>query len=325
VADIAANFEQRWNACTDRIAAGFPTLGNSNTLPFSSNLARHYVQVTRTFARKAGKYPFAPRGEYGTLHAVIRAVNRARRFIYMEEQYAYPYPADLPYDASQDDTGLTFALRNALARIEFLLILIPNYAGVLQDRKRRETFIGALKEVAPTKVFVFYLKKNSKATSRTDHEADLDDEIDSENALFNNGTVDAASAGKSGGKAHRDEVYVHTKAWFIDDVYVKIGSANVGRRSLTFDSELDIHVIDGALTNGSRRFALGLRRDLWSEHLGRPVPDDPAAGLELWKNPGPNPRVLPYEEHKSVRWGGDPNWNANIDPFGDIAGGDAKP
>ena len=118
---------------------------------------------------------------------------------------------------------------------------------------------------------------------------------------------------------------MHTKAWIIDDIYAKIGSANVGRRSLTFDSELDLHLIDGALTNGRRRFALELRQALWSEHLGRPVPEDPAAGLVLWKNPGPSPRVHPYEEHKGVRPGSDANWDFTMDPFGDVPGGDAKP
>jgi hypothetical protein len=45
-------------------------------------------------------------------------------------------------------------------------------------------------------------------------------------------------------------IYVHTKILLIDDRYVAIGSANLNKRSMTSDSELQIAVIDDETVDG---------------------------------------------------------------------------
>src|SRR5438876_5153764 len=111
----------------------------------------------------------------------------------------------------------------------------------------------------------------------------------------------------SGSDKFPDEIFVHTKAWIIDDIYFKIGSANVNRRGFTHDSELDIHVIDGALVDGRRRRAWQLRRMLWAEHLQIPSDDlmlnDPSTALKYWKDlykdsPVKGARVAKYQYEK---------------------------
>lgn len=77
----------------------------------------HAVQVLRTYpARRKGGYPFAPRGERSIARAYIKAFGRARRLIYLEDQYLWSFHA-------------TRVLCDALIREPELLvvIVIPRY------------------------------------------------------------------------------------------------------------------------------------------------------------------------------------------------------
>lgn len=47
----------------------------------------HQVQILRTYPRKRPAYPFAPEGERTTARGYSRAFTRARRLIYIEDQY----------------------------------------------------------------------------------------------------------------------------------------------------------------------------------------------------------------------------------------------
>jgi hypothetical protein len=77
------------------------------------------------------------------------------------------------------------------------------------------------------------------------------------------------------------DVYVHSKLMIVDDELVLIGSANVGQRSMTYDSELQIGVVDSAGT-----FARALRMAIWQEHTGRAAAslEDPAAAIGLFRD-----------------------------------------
>jgi phosphatidylserine/phosphatidylglycerophosphate/cardiolipin synthase-like enzyme len=71
-------------------------------------------------------------------------------------------------------------------------------------------------------------------------------------------------------------IYVHSKACIVDDVWATVGSANLNRRSWTYDSELTVAVVDGSQStaDGTHGFAMHLRRRLWREHLGRNKHED---------------------------------------------------
>jgi phosphatidylserine/phosphatidylglycerophosphate/cardiolipin synthase-like enzyme len=66
----------------------------------------------------------------------------------------------------------------------------------------------------------------------------------------------------------------------VDDEFVLIGSANVGQRSMTYDSEIQVGVVDGV-----NAFAKELRKTLWAEHTGRTAValNDPNAAYTLFK------------------------------------------
>ncbi len=49
----------------------------------------HAVQVLRTYARRRGGYPFAPHGERSVARGFRKAIGRARRLIYIEDQFLW--------------------------------------------------------------------------------------------------------------------------------------------------------------------------------------------------------------------------------------------
>jgi phosphatidylserine/phosphatidylglycerophosphate/cardiolipin synthase-like enzyme len=317
VGDLNATFVQRWN-----YHPSHPVQLPTDAPPFGKSTGSQYVQVTRTFP--AGKYPFAPSaGEQGTLNAIRHAIQRARSFIYLEDQYATPYPADYQYyqyDASQDTVGILTDLRAALERssFEFLIIVIPNHTDQPQNRYRRYCFLSYLRDTAPDKVHVFYLSRlqeKGQPTESATAAADLN--------LYPPGGI-ADKSQSSGGPSYRKEIYVHAKSWIVDDIYVKIGSANCNRRSLTHDSEVDIHILDGALKNGVRAFARNYRLALWGEHLNmtsesqRAQLEDPTFALQFWMHPPRGAKITKYDwTNDSQNWNPELGaWNTFIDPDG---------
>jgi phosphatidylserine/phosphatidylglycerophosphate/cardiolipin synthase-like enzyme len=92
-----------------------------------------------------------------------------------------------------------------------------------------------------------------------------------------------------------NQVYVHSKAAVIDDVWLTVGSANLNEHSLFNDTEVNVVVRDETL-------ARDVRLRLWSEHLERPrheIDGDPARVVdELWR-PLAEER---YERRKRDGW-----------------------
>jgi phosphatidylserine/phosphatidylglycerophosphate/cardiolipin synthase-like enzyme len=315
VGDLNTTFVQRWNAHPSH-----PPVLSTAAPPFATNPGSQYVQLTRTFAPRFG-YPFAPAGDLGTLNAMRRAIQRAQRFIYFEDQYATPYPGSYPYVASQDTVGILTDLLAALARpsFEYLIILLPNHTDQPQNRYRRHKFIHPLRDAFPDKVHVFYLSRTcparGPATGSTTAAADLN--------LLGPAATPAAASQSSSGPSHPNEIYVHAKTWIVDDVYVKIGSCNCNRRGFTHDTEVDFHIVDGALQSGARSFARNYRMVLWGEHLNmsgaarRALLEDPAFALQFWLHPPTGAKISPYDETAELGSGNlDSIWNTFVDPDG---------
>ncbi|HEX6375123.1 MAG TPA: phospholipase D-like domain-containing protein [Allosphingosinicella sp.] len=65
------------------------------------------------------------------------------------------------------------------------------------------------------------------------------------------------------------DIYVHAKIMIVDDVVLKVGSANLNNRSMGLDSECEV-MIDARLpaNKGSGKIIARLRADLLAEHLG---------------------------------------------------------
>jgi phospholipase D1/2 len=66
-----------------------------------------------------------------------------------------------------------------------------------------------------------------------------------------------------------EDIYVHAKIMVVDDVVLRVGSANLNNRSMGLDSECDV-MIDSRLPGNEAAAATvsALRSDLMAEHLG---------------------------------------------------------
>ena len=76
----------------------------------------------------------------------------------------------------------------------------------------------------------------------------------------------------------RADIYVHAKIMIVDDLFLRVGSANMNNRSMGLDSECDL-LVDGREDEKVRRTIGTLRCDLVAEHCGT-TPDKVAKTLK---------------------------------------------
>jgi phosphatidylserine/phosphatidylglycerophosphate/cardiolipin synthase-like enzyme len=318
VVDLNRTFVQRWNHHPECINGSRPSLPNTAP-PVDSDPGTHYVQVTRTFPKKGEKFPFAPAGDFGSFRAVLRAIQRAEKYIYLEDQFAWPYDGPFPFDPAQDTPsqgglGLLTELLDALKRIEYLVIVVPNHVPVPLATAARYRFFNTLHSAARDKVFIFYLEQTDDLGSDTEPDND-DTEVpieipipsEAESLFSEEDGFEAESLVVSGWPPYSSEIMIHSKIWIIDDIYVRIGSSNCTRRSFTYDTQADISVVDGAVSDGVRTFARAFRERLWGEHLGllgkgkSKVLYDPSYALRYWKTPPSSAHIRPYDVTRGKR------------------------
>jgi len=273
VEDVETNFRQRWNAHPDA------ALGNRTPVPARTPAeaidpipdASHFVQINRTLPPGVPSFSFVSQaeGDPGARRARINAIRRARRFVYIEEQYLTMVDSadhatllasttPLTFTPSDPDT-IAAALRERIVGpnpLDFVAILIPRRLGedprfadgvLYEMRKRFITFLthGLTDDQKRERLLVYHLRNRSGQFT-----------------------------------------YVHAKDMIVDDVWASIGSSNLGYRSMSYDSEINCDAIDGAIAHGVRRYARDLRVALWREHLrlgagGGPLVLDARRGFEL--------------------------------------------
>jgi phosphatidylserine/phosphatidylglycerophosphate/cardiolipin synthase-like enzyme len=139
-ADIALSFARRWefdagrraDPSTPALGLAFATPDPANTAEVPPQPARHLIQVGRTGYRPAAggtPLPWSPDGEATIPQAMIRAIEQAREYIYIEDQYFTPHDEYIS------------ALVAAATRAQRLVILSPTTADqVVGNVRRREMF-----------------------------------------------------------------------------------------------------------------------------------------------------------------------------------------
>ena len=210
VADLEANFRQRWFEVTKE--RNLP-----HRDPAIDPAWRTPCQVVRTIPKRT--YRFARKGEFGIADAYRDAIARARRFVYLENQYLW---------APEIVESLAEALeRNKEGRFRVVVVLPARADFGKYDNDKQ----------------IDYLR-----------------EVDDGRGMFH------AYSLYSGGPAPGPfgfgfvPIYVHAKVAIIDDEWYTVGSANLNRRGLATDTEMNVHAID---PDGAR----ALRLRLWAEHL----------------------------------------------------------
>jgi phosphatidylserine/phosphatidylglycerophosphate/cardiolipin synthase-like enzyme len=121
VADIEHTFRERWYGSTvldvssplrmliDRAYHAGKLVGRElpGPEPEPAVSGGHAVQVLRTYPARLRRYPFAPLGERSIARAYRKAFARARKLIYIEDQYLWaPFVADLLADALKANPDL---------------------------------------------------------------------------------------------------------------------------------------------------------------------------------------------------------------------------
>ncbi len=224
-----------------------------DVLPAPPVRGPHAVQVLRTYPARRPRYPFAPEGERSIARGFIKAVARARRLIYVEDQYFWSQDvADVLADA---------LLRHSELR---LIVVVPRYP----DKDGR--FSGPPSRIA-----------QQRAVARVraaggDRVAIYDLENEEGHPIYVHAKVCVI-----------DDVWavvgsdnLNRRSWTHDS---ELACAVIDR---TLDERPPID--PAGLGDGSRRFARDLRLSLWAEHLGR-SPDDPdlldfGRGYEAWRD-----------------------------------------
>ena len=234
------------------------------------------VQAWRTYSKQSftnSGYPFAPEGERTTYQGLANAIQKARRFIYLEDQYLF---AATPMREGPDIATL---LANKLRDGEFaaLVILIARTealnAEMYQGWRRRADFIQRLQAMGQGKVIV------------CQYRIALGTQVD-----------------------YNLPSYVHAKTWVFDDRLALVGSANCNRRGYTYDGEIGAAVYD-VVENGDRLSAPHeLRIAQWLRALNEPSPGikrstpavkradviDFLGALDYWRNPASDAAIEPY-------------------------------
>ncbi|MDQ1468156.1 MAG: hypothetical protein QOH10_2571 [Actinomycetota bacterium] len=252
VGDLAFTFRERWEDPTPldhrnplRLALRRLTRQprNPDPLPPARDdppaLGTHAVQVLRTYPAKRPPYPFAPEGERSIARAYLKAFRRARRLVYLEDQYLWSHEA-------------AHALADALRRNPELHVVavVPRYpdpggrASGAASRIGRQRVVEILRRAGGERVAVYDLENIHDTPIYVHAKVCVVDDV-----LMVVGSDN-----------------LNRRSWTHDSEI----SCSV------IDTKLDEREpIDPAgLGDGARHLAREARLQLWREHLGRDDGDD---------------------------------------------------
>jgi len=165
VGDVETVFRERWEDphalsrspmrwLADRVRHDNPTRTPLPPQQADPEPAGHHpVQLLRTYPRRAGGYPFAPQGERSVARGYAKAVNQARRLIYIEDQYLWS-----PEVAAMFAAALQ---RNCELHLIAVLPRFPDQDGRITKPPNllgRERAIATLRKAAPGRVAFYGLE-----------------------------------------------------------------------------------------------------------------------------------------------------------------------
>ena len=260
------------------------------------------VQVLRTYARRRGAYPFAPEGERSVARGFRKALARARRLVYIEDQFLW----------STEVANVIAAALTATPSLH-LIVVLPRYFDqgttltLRPNQVGREQAVSALLKAAPDRVAIYDIENEDCTPVYVHAKISVIDDV-------------WASVGSDN---------FNRRSWSHDS---EISCA-------VMDEERDAREpFDPAgLGDRARKFARDLRLQLWREHLGRQDGDDAdlvdpaeavakfretALALERWHEGGrsgerppgfvrPHPRIQPS---RTTRLWAEPIYRIIYDP-----------
>ena len=317
VAELAYTFRERWEDPTPldhrnpwRIVVRRLTHEprHPDPLPAAPDdpvpVGTHVVQVLRTYPAKRPPFPFAPEGERSIARAYLKAFRRARRLVYVEDQYLWSQQA-------------AHALADELRRHRELHVVavVPRYpdrggrATSAAARIGREYATDILRRAGGDRVAVYDLENVEGTPIYVHAKVCVIDDI-----LLVVGSDN-----------------LNRRSWTHDsEISCSVIDETADERAPTDP---------GGLGDGARRLARETRLQLWREHLGRVDGDDAdlvdpadglavlarsAADLDRWHRDGkrgPRPpghlrRHNPEYVSKWARWPASALYRLVLDPDG---------
>jgi phosphatidylserine/phosphatidylglycerophosphate/cardiolipin synthase-like enzyme len=258
-----------------------------------------------------------PIGELGCRESYLNALENARNYVYLEDQYfVEPDFVELLIERLTD--------ADPKLRLRRLFIIVPH---ILADQQVVDA--------------VYHHK-------RRQHRLAIQQAVRNRLALDRGGidpaTVPQEDIDKIFTLAHLEhpsgtEIYLHAKHMIVDDIWMVISSSNFSRRGMTYETEIGVAITDAEVEDGVRKVVRDHRIRLWAEHLRLDRSHwhrllDPIAGAELLRQALDNPNLplIPFEvnnahiefsypadnhtdEHELVyRFLADPDGQADTDP-----------
>ena len=195
-----------------------------------------HVQVLRTYPAIRPRTPYAPKGERSVARGYAKAFRRARRLIYLEDQYMWsPHIAQLLAGALRDNPRLELVI--VVPRhpdVDGRFALPPNNVGRLEA-------IQTCSRAAPDRVHVFDLENDEGTPIYVHAKVAVIDDV-------------WACVGSAN---------LNRRSWSHDS------ELSCGVLDDTRDQREPVD--PAGLGDGARRFARDLRLTLIREHLGRPA------------------------------------------------------
>ena len=299
IGDLARTFRERWedptpldhrNPFRSAIRHLVREPRHAQPLPAETEVPAHAgdvaVQVLRTYPKKRPPFPFAPDGERSIARAYIKALRRARSFVYIEDQYLW-------------STEVAGVLAAALHRVPDLRVIavVPRYP----DRDGHVS--GPLQRIGQVEAVELVRRTGGERVGLFDLENEDGDPI----------------------YVHA-KVCIVDDVWMTigsDNLNLRSWTHDSELSCALLDPTLDERAPrdPGNRGDGARRLPRDVRLRLWREHLGQEVPDeellDPIAAFAVWcetatrldawhaggrSGPRPVGRVRTHEPEPVARW-----------------------
>jgi phosphatidylserine/phosphatidylglycerophosphate/cardiolipin synthase-like enzyme len=266
VTDVSITFRERWQdptpldhrnpwraRLTRRVGQPRHPGPLPDPLPDPDPTGPHAVQVLRTYPAKRPRLPFAPSGERSVARGYSKAFQRARRLIYVEDQFLW---------STEVAQVLAAALRRSpLLRLIAVVPRYPDQDGPFTGPPNRIGQQAALELVA---------------TAGGDRVAVYDLENEAGTPVYVHAKVCVI-----------DDVWAAVGS---DNLNRRSWTHDAELTAAVVDSTRDPRppADPAALGDGARVFARDLRLALWREHLGRAPGDDsdlldPERGFQAWR------------------------------------------
>lgn len=245
----------------------------------------HALQVLRTYPAKRPPFPFAPRGERSVAHAYEKAFKRARRLIYLEDQYFW----------STDMAQLLARTLRAAPDLRVIIVLPRHFEkeGLFSTpppRSGQRSAIDTVLEAGGNRVAFYDLENEEGCPIYVHAKVCIVDDV-------------WAVIGSDN---------LNQRSWTHDSEL----SCTVLDETRDEREPRD----PAGLGDGARVFARDLRLRLWREHLQLDSDDhllDPVTGFEAWsetaaaldswhegggRGPRPMGRVRPHDPGRNPAW-----------------------